>query len=362
MRHRWWLVGFCAAASACSSAVDQEAANGSLPPVTSEVIDMTAEERIADSEGSAGTTSSSSMSTLATISLPTVATGAHEESTTTLPQAEIRLYEKRTECLPEGSWRNTSDTQIWFDRGEGASYDPRAEAVPIPQDSTFSIRPSDLPPSGDVDGDGVIDTLQFVDVGSPEGSLVAEGIRVCGTSRPLNPYFVSPSNGNFGAIVVPFENGPAGILNRPPSGPVQPSDVWLFDESGNLLPPYARDGVDRTSQYADYGEGFAALKVFVEAQEWQDLGGEPGFNDSDSFVIANVDGTEITISTGWRQPMPLGSAEDLGPHPDVWGRQVTYPSHVSGTWFECKGLSILALGESPFVELFVQQTWKELAC
>lgn len=100
----------------------------------------------------------------------------------------------------------------------------------------MSVRPASNNGEGDLDGDGVVDTVQFIDLGTSEAQI-AEGIRVCGTSRELVPYFVQPSNGNFGAIVVPFADGPAGVVNRPPVEGLMPEDVWLFGASGNLLPP-----------------------------------------------------------------------------------------------------------------------------
>ena len=145
-----------------------------------------------------------------------------------------------TECLPEQDWAIEQEIILSIGDGEAAQYDPTAIQFLVPAGSSLTVNGDGGPPVGDLDGDGSLDTVQFIDVYSPNGNHLAEGIRICGTSRPLNSFFVPSSSGNFGALVVPFPGSAAGIVNRGPTTGLSPEDVWLFDSNGDLLPPYAR--------------------------------------------------------------------------------------------------------------------------
>ena len=179
-----------------------------------------------------------------TTSEPAVASTTSEPavaSTTTEPaEASIDFTTGSATCLPEQTTVLDKEVVVYMGDGEGLGYDPTATRLVIPPGSTLSVRPDDSSTSGDLDGDGKMDTVQFLDLGSPEGEHLAEGIRICETSRPLKSYFVSSSNGNFGALVVSFPDSVAGIVNRGPTQNLSPADVWLFNDDGYLIPPYGR--------------------------------------------------------------------------------------------------------------------------
>ncbi len=145
-----------------------------------------------------------------------------------------------SECLVEQEQSIMQDTIVFMGDGEGLGFDPAAIQFVVPAGSTLVVRGDDSSTTGDLDGDGDLDTLQFIDISAPNGDHLLEGIRICGTSRPLNSFFVPSSNGNFGALVVPFPGSAAGIVNRGPITGLSQEDVWLFDSDGDLLPPYAR--------------------------------------------------------------------------------------------------------------------------
>ena len=229
IQRRMWIVSglLLVFLSACGSDHSSLAANDVEVTQTSSSTVAVEASTSSETDGADATTISSS-------------TSEPVDTSTIDSPSEISIYENLTDCLPEGTHAIETATEAWFGDGDGPSHDPQAIRFEVPKGPTLTVRTAGNPLRGDFDGDGVLDTLQFVDLWDPSGDMLAEGIRVCGTSRALNPYFVSPSNGNFGALVVPFETGQAGIVNRGPIDRVLRENVWLFDTSGDLIPPYAR--------------------------------------------------------------------------------------------------------------------------
>lgn len=111
-----------------------------------------------------------------------------------------------------------------------------------------------------------------------------------------------------------------------------------------------------------YTDGFQQLMQAIDSQEWANLGSDHSVGESDSFVLENKNGQIVTVSTNWGQEGPLGDFEDLAADPLTSGRQIRYPTHADGIWFDCSGLSVTVVGDDPFVEAITEYTWSALDC
>lgn len=133
----------------------------------------------------------------------------------------------------------SEDTAVWIGN-DTQPYNPKHFELDVPSGSIVVVR-QEPGVSGDLDGDGVDDGLEFVTIYSAErAGVLAEGFRICGTSTLLVPWFQPASGGNFGVSVVELASGSDAIsIGSIPEIPDE-MNTWFFNDEGVLSPPFDR--------------------------------------------------------------------------------------------------------------------------
>ena len=161
----------------------------------------------------------------------------------------LNLSDATTECYPIGTHVLDADVDLWQvepnfdDANPGINQNTSKISLYTLIEPRLEVTTQSR--QWDLDGDGVIDTLQHIDVFGRAGGHIAEGYRVCGTAIPTRSFWNDPAEGSLvvrAEAVVGIEWPRGGLvlgsddLDEVLAGQheLRPDQAYTFDEVGLL--------------------------------------------------------------------------------------------------------------------------------